>query len=249
MTAIVLNQSNHFIRTDVYADAPPAASRLGGGYRPDGSMRLPALALSTVIPAALLAVVAFLHTAPETKTKPKELLTFDVIARSPPPAPAPVEDTITEVVPPKTDIVAPRPEVPVPTPQAQKIATTETIAPVMQPAPVKAAAAPAAAPAPPAPAGPVSVGNLTSKLISGTPPSYPVEARRKRETGTVVLRLVLSTEGRISSIVIHKSSGVDKLDSAALEAVRKWRWSPTLRNGAPVEVTGLVQIPFVLKNS
>ncbi|MES2337257.1 MAG: energy transducer TonB [Pseudomonadota bacterium] len=219
----------------------------GGGYRADGAARWPALALSIAIPAALLAALMFLHTVSVARKQQQDMMTFDVVMRAPPPAPAPVppEQTIAPVVPPSAEIVAPPPVVPVTAPPRQEVATTPTIAPV-EPTPTRAPA-PAAAPAPPAPAGPLSVGNLTSKLISGTPPSYPVEARRKRETGTVVLRLVLSPEGRIASIVVHRSSGVDVLDKAALDAVRKWRWSPTLRNGEPTEVTGLVQIPFVLK--
>lgn len=244
MAAILLNRPDQFSGTPVFAGMP----QYGGGYRPNGGARWPAMALSLAIPAAMLAALTFLHPAPVLKMKTEELLTFDVITRSPPP-PAPPAEKVAPIVPPKANIIAPPPEVRVPPVQQQSVATTETNAPA-EPTPVTSAIpAPSANPGPPAPPGPLSIGNLASKLLSGTPPRYPVEARRKRETGTVVLRLVLAADGRISSIALHKSSGVAILDAAALDAVRKWRWSPTLRNGEPVEVTGLVQIPFILKES
>lgn len=223
--------------------------QFGGGYRRDKGMRLPAIMLSGAILGCLLASFAFLHPVLATKQPAEKLLTFDVATQTAPPPPAAAAQAEAKIDPPKVQIVAPPPQVRVPTP-APAIATTSDPAPRLeQVAMVKtaAAAAPPAPPPPPAPAGPVSMGNLLSKLISGTPPTYPAEARHKKETGTVVLRLVLSPGGRLSSITIHKSSGVEVLDTAALNAVRKWRWSPTLRDGAPVEVTGLVNIPFVLK--
>jgi periplasmic protein TonB len=48
-------------------------------------------------------------------------------------------------------------------------------------------------------------------------------------------------------VSVARSSGFDRLDKAALDAVRRWRWSPTLRDGAPVSVRGTVDIPFVLQ--
>jgi len=64
-----------------------------------------------------------------------------------------------------------------------------------------------------------------------------------------VLRLVVSEDGRVTQISVQRSSGFAALDDAALAAVHKWRWSPTVRDGRPVAITGLVQIPFVLRDS
>lgn len=163
--------------------------------------------------------------------------------------PAPTEESTKPVVAPqpKTDLVAPQPKIEL------KPAEQPVAAAAAPPAPAAPAAAPKAvpapAPAPAGPAGPVSVANINTNLLSGAPPSYPVVSRRKREQGTVVLRVVVSDEGRVSSVSVSRSSGFKELDDAALAAVRKWRWSPTIREGKPVAITGLVQIPFVLKNS
>lgn len=83
-------------------------------------------------------------------------------------------------------------------------------------------------------------------MIHAPPPRYPHEARRKREEGTVFLELLLARDGTVADIRVARSSGYSRLDAAALEAVRRWRWSATLREGIPVQVTGQVEIPFIL---
>lgn len=85
-------------------------------------------------------------------------------------------------------------------------------------------------------------------MISGGPPRYPVESRRRKEQGTVELNLVLGLDGKVETISVAHSSGFARLDQAALDAVRRWRWAPTLRDGSPVKVRGTVEIPFVLSN-
>jgi protein TonB len=94
--------------------------------------------------------------------------------------------------------------------------------------------------------GPVSVSDLSASMIAAKSPKYPIESRRKREQGTVVLTVVVGSSGSVVDVSIAKSSGFERLDKAALAAVRGWRWSPTVRNGQPVMVKGFVDIPFVL---
>jgi protein TonB len=43
--------------------------------------------------------------------------------------------------------------------------------------------------------------------------------------------VVVDEEGRVSAISVAASSGADRLDKAALNAVRRWRWSPTMIDG------------------
>lgn len=127
-----------------------------------------------------------------------------------------------------------------------QIVQAPTVAPVL---PVAVKVAPVAPPItlPAAPSGPVSVSDLGSKMVAMTPPRYPIESRRRKEQGTVVLSLLLGLDGSVTQISLAQSSGFERLDKAALEAVRKWRWSPTVRNGEPVQVRGTVDIPFILK--
>ena len=96
--------------------------------------------------------------------------------------------------------------------------------------------------------GIVQGGDLGTQMIAGRPPRYPVESRRKREQGTVLLALTLGLDGAVESLSIAQSSGFARLDNAARDAVRGWRWKPVMRDGQPVRVKGVVEIPFVLRS-
>ena len=167
-----------------------------------------------------------------------------------------VKPLVVELMPEQK--VPPPPAAPAPdiTPIAivmPKISAPDPIV-VTEAAPVVIAAAPPtppqaviiAAKAVPA-AGPVSAGDLSATMIEAVPPRYPVESRRRREQGAVLLMVLLRKDGAVEDISVSRSSGFERLDKAALDAVRRWRWSPTLRGGEAMAVRGIVEIPFVLK--
>ena len=105
----------------------------------------------------------------------------------------------------------------------------------------------AAEPASVAP-GPAVAVDLSTKMVSAKPPRYPTESRRKREQGTVVLRLLLGARRRRSTrSQSPAAAAIERLDKAAIEAVQRWRWSPTIQGGEAVQVRGIVEIPFVLQ--
>lgn len=161
---------------------------------------------------------------------------------APPPAPE---------APPPPELAQPEIYVPAPAVEIVRYTPPPIVAAAEQPQAVPPAPIAIKAPATPAPrpaAPPTLVSDdLGATMISAKPPSYPLESRRKREQGTVVLMLALGTDGRVADIRLAKSSGYDRLDRAALGAVRHWRWSPTIRDGIAVAVRGIVEIPFVLQ--
>lgn len=178
------------------------------------------------------------------------LVKFDVIQVAPQKK-ALVVDLIAE--PPAPPVQKPEPQ-PVVVEQAEPVMVAppqiiQTAAPPPPPQIMVTTAPPppkvVAAPAPPA--GPVMVGDLDERLLEGRPPRYPVDSRRKREQGTVVVRLLIGTDGRVQQISIAQSSGFARLDQAAIQAIRDWRWQPIIRDGQPVEVRGLYSMPFTLK--
>jgi len=81
-------------------------------------------------------------------------------------------------------------------------------------------------------------------LIQHAKPIYPPIAMAARVSGTVVLKVVIGTDGRISSLRIL--SGPPMLQQAALSAVKKWTYQPYLLNGEQVEVSTTVNVPFLL---
>ncbi|WP_336962311.1 energy transducer TonB [Sphingobium aquiterrae] len=222
-----------------------AAPSVAGGDR-YGASRMPSLpALLIVLALHAVAIVALVHMRTVyVHRKSAELVTVNLTPSAPPP-PSQEEPT----PPSRPEVVVPPALVQTPPPVAPSIAVASEPAPVSPPV----VGQPSAVPGPPSPpvvaAGPATVqgGDLMARMIAGKPPRYPIECRRKREQGTVVLSLTLGTDGRVATISIAQSSGHGRLDDAARDAVRNWRWEPMIRNGQPVQVRGLVEIPFVLQ--
>ncbi|UHQ18859.1 energy transducer TonB [Lysobacter sp. KIS68-7] len=105
-------------------------------------------------------------------------------------------------------------------------------------------------PAPPADAAPaVPAPTLVSSAptpLSSPAPRYPDRSMRRRETGTVRLQVEVGVDGEPTSVTIASSSNSRDLDRAAMDAVRKWRFRPALREGQPVVGTIIVPIEFKL---
>ncbi len=104
------------------------------------------------------------------------------------------------------------------------------------------------APPPPKPkqSGPLRVGGnvQAAKIINRVQPVYPPLARQTRISGTVRLHAIISKDGTIQQLEVV--SGHPLLQQAALDAVRQWRYQPTLLNGEPVEVDTTIDVIFSL---
>jgi len=88
-------------------------------------------------------------------------------------------------------------------------------------------------------------GNVQqAKLIYGPKPVYPPLAKQARIQGVVRLTAVIGTDGTIQNLQVV--SGHPLLIPAALEAVKQWRYQPTLLNGEPVEVITQIDVNFTL---
>jgi TonB family protein len=84
-----------------------------------------------------------------------------------------------------------------------------------------------------------------AKLINKVQPVYPTAAKAAGVRGKVLLDAVISANGVPQEIRVI-SSPSDDLTQSALDAVRQWRYSPTLLNGQPVEVVTEVTINYTL---
>ena len=91
----------------------------------------------------------------------------------------------------------------------------------------------------------VSSGPYAAELIHQVLPVYPAIARITRTQGVVVLEALITREGAVDSLRVI--SGHQLLIQAALDAVRQWRYRPTLLNGDPVEVVTTVTVNFTLQ--
>lgn len=93
---------------------------------------------------------------------------------------------------------------------------------------------------------PVRVGGdiQEPRLVVRVDPRYPPDAIKKKIQGTVDLDAVVATDGSVKNLRVIR--GEDILVPAALDAVKQWKYSPTLLAGVPVEVALFVQVIFKL---
>lgn len=216
--------------------APPVAasdSRYSSGKRlsPTG------IIVVSAVHVALFAGLIQMNVLPVHKAKPAPLV-VELLAEPPAPPPAKVEPEVA-VKPVQPVMVAPPPIVRTPVLPAPLLAVTPA-----PPPPQAVIVAPPAAPSA-APPAPIAVVDLSSTMISSRRPQIPYESRKAKESGTVLILLTLGLDGRVEQAVLQKSSGFPRLDKAAMDAVRHWRWSPTVRNGQPVQVRGVVNVDFI----
>jgi protein TonB len=68
-----------------------------------------------------------------------------------------------------------------------------------------------------------------------------------REQGTVTLRVLIGADGHAAQAQVETSSGFERLDHAALQAVRSWKYLPGKRNGVPEAMWFNVPVKFVLE--
>lgn len=89
-------------------------------------------------------------------------------------------------------------------------------------------------------------GNMAppTKLVSVNP-TYPQEAKDAKVTGVVIVDATIDADGSVSKVDVVRS--IPLLDEAAVDAVRQWKFSPTLLNGEPVPVIVTITVNFTLQ--
>lgn len=82
-------------------------------------------------------------------------------------------------------------------------------------------------------------------LVQRVEPQYPPLARQIHREGTVELHAIIGTDGTIQSLQVV--SGDALFVQSALDAVRQWRYRPTVLDGQPVEVETYITVSYVLQ--
>jgi protein TonB len=208
------------------------------------------IALHAAVLVALVAVQLAAIEGPDIARRIERVM----IAAPPPPSPPPRTPTTRQAVAPLN-------------PDAAPLAATEQ--------PVEPATPPAFAPAisgvgaiagdtrmprglddpvivPPAPAPPTSTkplpvgGNIRApERTAYSVPDYPVVARAAKVDGVVILEATIDEHGIVRGVKVLRS--IPLLDQAAIDAVSKWRYTPTQLNGQPIAVIMTVTVRFSLK--
>jgi protein TonB len=183
------------------------------------------LFIAGTIAVHVLAVVGFLSLRQVTRTQaappPIEVSIIDA-TQSPKEVPAMAPPPMSEVV-----YTLPAPD--------QVLIETESITP--PPVSTAAIAQPLATTA-------VPPMVETVEYVRAPAPAYPRESSRRREHGTVVLRVLVDPAGHPAQIQVERSSGFERLDVAAREAVQKALFRPHEVNGVAQAAQVLIPIEF-----
>ncbi len=162
---------------------------------------------------------------------------------------------------PSIDKRAIAPEPPAPVPHASAKLLVAPVVPAIEPEAIVLASAPrpehaaAADPAlatsapspPPALEAPVIAPVFDADYLENPAPAYPPLSRRLGEQGRVLLRVWVSEQGRAERVALARSSGFDRLDQSAMQAVARWRFVPARQGERAVAAHVLVPVAFVLK--
>lgn len=177
-------------------------------------------------------------------TDPGTVFTTPEPPVSPPPPPDPPAPA-QRLAPP--DIVVPKIEVEIVTPPVENPVRTTFEADPLPPQPAQPQATaqpPAAASGTGSGTGSGAVRTITLAEANGcATPEYPARAARNGDSGTVVLALLIGTDGRVANARVQKTSGSRDLDKAALNALSMCQFKPATNNGVPE--AGWGQLAFV----
>lgn len=84
---------------------------------------------------------------------------------------------------------------------------------------------------------------LNGKALALPPPTYPPLARKAHLSGTVTVQVLIDEQGNVTDA--HAVDGHPLLQAACVAAARQAKFSPTLLEGEPVKVTGVIKYNFV----
>jgi len=183
-----------------------------------------AIILAATIALHLIAIVGFM----QMKMHESAMAAPAPIIASLIEAPAQADEPPPQYTPPPMSVVYS-----LPTPQDLSIETES----ITLPEPTTTAIAPN-----PTSVAPPMVDSV--EYVRAPPPVYPRESQRKREHGTVVLRVLVDALGRPAQIQIERSSGHERLDTAARDAVAKFLFRPYEVNGIAKPAQVLIPIGF-----
>lgn len=179
---------------------------------------------------------------------------------------APARQTLAELAPIMVSLVQPQrieppqelskpkpvvnPAVKKPDPRPQPLLAinepTPTPAPIITQPPTPQPVEPAAA-QPQTPA-PVLAPQFKADYLNNPAPRYPALSRRLGEEGRVMLRVYVDERGLPARVEMRSSSGHERLDQAALETVRQWKFVPARRGDQAIGAWVLVPISFSLRS-
>ena len=88
---------------------------------------------------------------------------------------------------------------------------------------------------------------FSADYLDNPAPKYPESAKRRKQQGSVMLKVEVSSAGKAAQVSVESSSGSDILDQSAIEAVSRWKFIPAKRDDEFVTASVIVPIEFRLE--
>jgi protein TonB len=219
-------------------------------------MRTRTFVFSFLVHTAVLGVAMVVRLVATTELPDPPVATRFMVAAPmdvpdvPPPPPRAAQSTAPAVNPNAIPLIAPEsiaPELPGDVPDTAPLASG--LSGVPGDAVVGLAIGPPPPPravTPPPPKEPLHVGGVIKapQKVHHVAPIYPAIAQAARVSGTVILEALIAEDGSVRDVKVLRSAPL--LDASAMDAVRQWRFTPTLLNGVPVQVIMTVTVTFNL---
>jgi TonB family protein len=92
----------------------------------------------------------------------------------------------------------------------------------------------------------VGGGVSAPRVLSRSDPAYTPEANAAKVEGTVLLSIVIGTDGMAHDVNVVKALG-SGLDEQAVIAVQKWHFQPAEKDGQPVKARAQIEVNFKIK--
>lgn len=211
------------------------------GYDPGAVHRPIAAAFAIGLPAALVVAVA-----------------LSPMIVEPAPVIAPIEGTLIELPPPPAPPPDPKPEIKAQPKSAQATETVDTLVklptasdnsvikgpPVLDPAPLPLPGPVDLDPAPPK----LVLAEVDPRFAGQFQPEYPLREQRAGVEGSVTLRVLIGTDGRVKAVELVRADQPAFFEAAKKRALSKWRFRPATRGGTPEESWKEMTVRFQIRN-
>ena len=94
-----------------------------------------------------------------------------------------------------------------------------------------------------------AISDANLQVTRRVEPTYPSASRRAGEQGVAVFSVLVDPSGHPQTVKVQNSSGYDRLDQAAMEAIRHWTFNPAVRESQKVAAWTSVRVKFQLQTA
>ncbi len=89
--------------------------------------------------------------------------------------------------------------------------------------------------------------NANVQELHNPAPVYPTMSKKLKEEGVVLLKILVTKEGRVAELDIEKSSGFKRLDDVAVKTIKRWKFNPAIQAGEPIDYWYELPVEFNLR--